>query len=75
MINVPTAIATFCSASKVKTLFSYKVVHVTGNAKLIELPIEEKHVPNIYLSASMISDTRTGSWTRNRSLCLRSSSF
>ena len=37
-------------------LFSYRLVHVTGNTKLIELPIEEKHVPNIYLSALMISD-------------------
>ncbi|HEU4931075.1 MAG TPA: alpha-2-macroglobulin family protein, partial [Pyrinomonadaceae bacterium] len=36
-------------------LFSYRLVHVTGNTKLIELPIEEKHVPNIYLSALMIS--------------------
>ena len=38
-------------------LFSYKVVHVEGTTKLIELPIEEKHVPNIYLSALMITDT------------------
>jgi len=37
-------------------LFSYQVVHVTGNAKLIELPIEEKHVPNIYLRALLVSD-------------------
>lgn len=38
-------------------LFSYHVIHVTGTAKLIEVPIEEKHVPNVYLSASMVSDT------------------
>jgi uncharacterized protein YfaS (alpha-2-macroglobulin family) len=37
-------------------LFSYRLVHVTGNTKLIELQIEEKHVPNIYLTALMISD-------------------
>ncbi len=37
-------------------LFSYKLVHVTGTAKLIEVPIEEKHVPNIYLNATMVSD-------------------
>ena len=37
-------------------LYSYKLVHVTGTAKLIELPIEEKHVPNIYLNAAMVSD-------------------
>jgi hypothetical protein len=29
---------------------------VTGTAKLIELPIEEKHVPNIYLTGTMVSD-------------------
>ena len=39
-------------------LFSYRLVHVTGNTKLIELPIDEKHVPNIYLSALMISDAK-----------------
>lgn len=37
-------------------LFSYKLIHLTGNTKLIELPIEDKYVPNIYLSASMVSD-------------------
>src|SRR5258705_2949801 len=37
-------------------LYSYKLIHVTGTAKLIELPIEEKHVPNIYLHALMVSD-------------------
>ncbi|HSS19745.1 MAG TPA: alpha-2-macroglobulin family protein [Pyrinomonadaceae bacterium] len=39
-------------------MFSYKLVHLTGTAKLIELPIEERFVPNIYLSASMVSDTQ-----------------
>ena len=45
-------------------LFSYRLVHVTGNTKLIELPIEEKHVPNIYLSALMISDGAAHSDTK-----------
>lgn len=39
-------------------LYSYKLVHITGTAKLIELPIEEKHVPNIYLNATMMSDAQ-----------------
>ncbi len=39
-------------------LYSYKLVHVTGTAKLIELPIEERHVPNIYLNATMVSDAQ-----------------
>ncbi|HEV7799200.1 MAG TPA: MG2 domain-containing protein [Pyrinomonadaceae bacterium] len=37
-------------------LYSYKLVHVTGTAKLIEVPIEESHVPNIFLNALMVSD-------------------
>ena len=37
-------------------LFSYRVLHVEGNAKLVEIPIEEKHVPNVYLSALMFSN-------------------
>jgi len=39
-------------------LYSYKLIHMTGTAKLIELPIEEKHVPNIYLNALMVSDAQ-----------------
>src|SRR5262249_10729121 len=31
-------------------------VHLTGPVKLIELPIEEKHVPNVFLTAAMVSD-------------------
>ncbi len=45
-------------------LFSYRLVHVTGNTKLIELPIEEKHVPNIFLSGVMISDGEAFSDTK-----------
>src|SRR6185295_1113266 len=37
-------------------LYSYKLIHVTGTTKLLELPIEEKHVPNIFLHAAMVSD-------------------
>ena len=40
-------------------LFNYKVVHVEGTTKLIEVPIDEKYVPNVYLSALMISDTNS----------------
>jgi uncharacterized protein YfaS (alpha-2-macroglobulin family) len=39
-------------------LFSYKLIHVTGTAKLLEVPIEEKHVPNIYLNAVLVSDAQ-----------------
>jgi alpha-2-macroglobulin len=57
MINVPVADRYVLFSVEGDDLYSYKVVHVTGTAKLIEVPIEEKHVPNVYLSASMVSDT------------------
>ena len=56
MISVPVSDRHVLFSVEGEDLFSYKVVHVTGNAKLIELPIEEKHVPNVYLNALMISD-------------------
>jgi len=37
-------------------LYSYQLVHLTGTAKLIQLPITEQHVPNIFLNAAMVSD-------------------
>ncbi|HET7287273.1 MAG TPA: alpha-2-macroglobulin family protein, partial [Pyrinomonadaceae bacterium] len=56
MITVPTNDRYVLFSVEGEDLFSYKVVHVEGNTKLIELPIEEKYVPNIFLSAVMISD-------------------
>jgi uncharacterized protein YfaS (alpha-2-macroglobulin family) len=56
MISVPTSNRYVLFSVEGDNLYSYKLVHVTGTAKLIELPIEEKHVPNIYLSATMMSD-------------------
>lgn len=57
MINVPVQDRYVLFSVEGEDLFSYRVIHVTGTAKLIEVPIEEKHVPNVYLSASMVSDT------------------
>ncbi|HEX4342457.1 MAG TPA: alpha-2-macroglobulin family protein, partial [Verrucomicrobiae bacterium] len=37
-------------------LYDYQLVHLEGTVKLIELPIEEKHVPNIFLGAALVSD-------------------
>jgi uncharacterized protein YfaS (alpha-2-macroglobulin family) len=56
MISVPEPDRYVLFSVEAEDLFSYRLVHVTGNAKLIELPIEEKHVPNIFLNALMISD-------------------
>ena len=56
MLFVPTSDRYVLFSVEGEDLYSYKLVHVTGTAKLLELPIEEKHVPNIYLSAAMVSD-------------------
>ncbi|HEU0039511.1 MAG TPA: alpha-2-macroglobulin family protein, partial [Verrucomicrobiae bacterium] len=37
-------------------LYSYRLVHLEGTVKLIDLLIEEKHVPNIFLGATLVSD-------------------
>src|SRR5215213_4560100 len=54
MISVPVPDRYVLFSIEGEDLFSYQVVHVTGNTKLIEVPIEERHFPNIYLSALMI---------------------
>ncbi|HET6973798.1 MAG TPA: alpha-2-macroglobulin family protein [Pyrinomonadaceae bacterium] len=64
MINVPVPDRYVLFSVEGEDLFSYQVVHVAGNTKLIEVPIEEKHIPNIYLSALMISDTQAYSDTK-----------
>jgi alpha-2-macroglobulin len=56
MISVPTNDRYVLFSVEGQDLYSYQLVHVTGTAKLIELPIEEKHVPNIFLNAAMVSD-------------------
>lgn len=55
MISVPTNNRYVLFSVEGDDLYSYKLIHVTGTAKLIEVPIEERHVPNIYLSAVMMS--------------------
>jgi uncharacterized protein YfaS (alpha-2-macroglobulin family) len=39
-----------------ESILGYRLVHVEGTVKLIEIPIEEKHVPNAYLNAASIAD-------------------
>jgi uncharacterized protein YfaS (alpha-2-macroglobulin family) len=56
MISVPSPDRYVLFSIEGDNLYSYKLVHVTGTAKLIEVPITEQHVPNVFLSAAMISD-------------------
>ncbi len=39
-----------------QNLYNYQLIHLGGTVKLVELPIEEKHVPNIFLRATLVSD-------------------
>ena len=55
MISVPTNDRYVLFSVEGEDLFSYQLVHIAGTAKLIELPIEEKHIPNIYLTGTMVS--------------------
>ncbi|HEX5832744.1 MAG TPA: alpha-2-macroglobulin family protein, partial [Pyrinomonadaceae bacterium] len=57
MINVPVPDRYVLFSIEGDDLYSYQVVHVPGTTKLIEVPIEEKHIPNVYLSASLVSGT------------------
>jgi uncharacterized protein YfaS (alpha-2-macroglobulin family) len=58
MLSVPDSDRYVLFSVEGDDLYSYKLVHVTGTAKLIELPIEERHVPNIYLNAAMVADSQ-----------------
>ncbi len=55
MLTVPTNDRYVLFSVEGDDLYSYRLIHITGTAKLIEIPIEEKYVPNIFLSAAMVS--------------------
>jgi uncharacterized protein YfaS (alpha-2-macroglobulin family) len=56
MLVVPTNDRHVLFTVEGEDLYNYQLVHLDGTVKLIELPIEEKHVPNIFLSAVLVSD-------------------
>jgi len=56
MLSVPTSDRYVLFTIEAENVLSYQLVHVTGNTKLIEVPITEKHVPNIFLRAVMVSE-------------------
>ncbi|HEX8144116.1 MAG TPA: alpha-2-macroglobulin family protein [Pyrinomonadaceae bacterium] len=58
MIVAPSAGAYVLFSVEGENLDSYRLIHMTGTARLVELPIEEKHVPNIFLSVSMVRDSQ-----------------
>ena len=56
MLSVPTSDRYVLFSVEGEDLYNYQLIHVPGTVKLVELPIEEKHVPNIFLNAAMVSD-------------------
>jgi uncharacterized protein YfaS (alpha-2-macroglobulin family) len=56
MLSVPANDRYVLFSVEGQDLYSYQLIHVTGTVKLVELPIEEKHVPNIFLCAALVSD-------------------
>jgi hypothetical protein len=56
MIHTPESGSYVLFSIEGSDLFSYQLIHMTGTVKLVELPIEEKHVPNIFLNAVMVNN-------------------
>ncbi|HSP06346.1 MAG TPA: MG2 domain-containing protein, partial [Acidobacteriota bacterium] len=56
MLSVPTSDRYVLFTTEAEDLMGYQLIHMTGTVKLIELPIEEKHVPNFFLGGVMVSD-------------------
>src|SRR5262249_27645727 len=56
MLLTPTSDRYVLFSIEGEELYSYQLVHLDGTAKLLELPMEDKHIPNTFLSASMLSD-------------------
>jgi alpha-2-macroglobulin len=56
MISVPANDRYVLFSVEGDDLYSYQLLHVTGTAKLIQLPIREQDVPNIFLHAAMVTD-------------------
>lgn len=64
MVTVPTNDRYVLFSIEGEDLYSYQLVHLTGTAKLIQVPIGEEHVPNVFLSGAMVSDRQLFSDTK-----------
>jgi uncharacterized protein YfaS (alpha-2-macroglobulin family)/tetratricopeptide (TPR) repeat protein len=56
MLVAPTADRYVLFTVEGEDLYHHRLVHLEGTVKLIDLLIEEKHVPNIFLGATLVSD-------------------
>ncbi len=58
MLAAPTAGRFVLFSVEGDDLYSYQLVRMTGSVKLLEVPIDDKLVPNAFLSAAMVSDNQ-----------------
>ena len=56
MISAPVQGAWVLFSIEGEELYDYRLVHLEGTVKLLELEIEERHVPNVFLEAAMVHD-------------------
>ena len=56
MLSVPTNDRWVLFSVEGDDLHECRLVHVTGSVKLIHVPIRQRHIPNVYLHAIMVSD-------------------
>jgi alpha-2-macroglobulin len=56
MIAAPTTDRYVLFSIEGEDVYSYQLVHLEGTVKLIELDVLDKHVPNMFLSATMVTD-------------------
>lgn len=55
MLSVPAPDRYVLFAVEGEDLYHWRVVHVTGTAKLLHVAVEPRHVPNVFLDAQMIA--------------------
>ncbi len=58
MLTAPTGNSNVLFTVEGDDLYDYRLVRMTGNVKLIELDVDERHVPNIFLEAVLMHDGR-----------------
>lgn len=58
MLCVPTNDRYVLFTVEGEDIHNYQLIHLTGTVKLVELPIKEDYVPNVFLNAIMVSGQR-----------------
>ncbi len=56
MLTAPAGDAWVLFTVEADDLYDWQVVHLTGTVKLVELLIDARHVPNVYLEAALVTD-------------------